>query len=71
MYKRQNKFRTVIADDVFVGSGTMMVAPVTLEAGATIGAGSVISKDAPAGALTLSRARQSTIAGWRRPQKKG
>ncbi len=70
-YDGVNKFRTVIADDVFVGSGTMMVAPVTLEAGATIGAGSVISKDAPAGALTLSRARQSTIAGWRRPQKKG
>ncbi|TIC83385.1 bifunctional UDP-N-acetylglucosamine diphosphorylase/glucosamine-1-phosphate N-acetyltransferase GlmU [Crenobacter intestini] len=69
-YDGVNKFRTVIADDVFVGSGTMMVAPVTLEAGATIGAGSVISKDAPAGALTLSRVRQTTIAGWRRPQKK-
>ena len=70
-YDGVNKFRTVIADDVFVGSGTMMVAPVTLEAGATIGAGSVISKDAPAGALTVARARQTTIAGWRRPQKKG
>jgi hypothetical protein len=47
-----------------------MVAPVTLEAGATVGAGSVISRTAPADTLTVARARQVTIAGWKRPQKK-
>ncbi|MGC0151452.1 bifunctional UDP-N-acetylglucosamine diphosphorylase/glucosamine-1-phosphate N-acetyltransferase GlmU [Chromobacterium vaccinii] len=69
-YDGVNKSRTVIGDNVFVGSGTLMVAPVTLESDATIGAGSVINKDAPAGALTVARARQVTIAGWKRPQKK-
>ncbi|WP_434632474.1 bifunctional UDP-N-acetylglucosamine diphosphorylase/glucosamine-1-phosphate N-acetyltransferase GlmU [Chromobacterium sp. CV08] len=69
-YDGVNKSRTVIGDNVFVGSGTLMVAPVTLESDATIGAGSVISKDAPAGALTVARARQVTVAGWKRPQKK-
>lgn len=69
-YDGVNKFTTVIEDNVFVGSGTMMVAPVTLQAGSTIGAGSVISKTAPAGELTVARARQTTIPGWSRPQKK-
>ncbi|AUH53456.1 UDP-N-acetylglucosamine diphosphorylase/glucosamine-1-phosphate N-acetyltransferase [Chromobacterium sp. ATCC 53434] len=69
-YDGVNKSRTVIGDNVFVGSGTLMVAPVTLESDATIGAGSVINKDAPAGTLTVARARQVTIAGWKRPQKK-
>ncbi|MGL6071226.1 bifunctional UDP-N-acetylglucosamine diphosphorylase/glucosamine-1-phosphate N-acetyltransferase GlmU [Craterilacuibacter sp.] len=68
-YDGVNKFRTTIEDGVFVGSGSMLVAPVTLEAGATIGAGSVISKTAPAGQLTVARARQVSL-NWKRPLKK-
>ncbi|WP_133679255.1 bifunctional UDP-N-acetylglucosamine diphosphorylase/glucosamine-1-phosphate N-acetyltransferase GlmU [Paludibacterium purpuratum] len=68
-YNGVDKFRTVIEDNVFVGSGTLMVAPVTLEAGSTVGAGSVVTKNAPAGELTVARARQVTIPGWKRPQK--
>jgi bifunctional UDP-N-acetylglucosamine pyrophosphorylase/glucosamine-1-phosphate N-acetyltransferase len=59
----------VIGDDVHVGSNCVLVAPVTLGAGATIGGGSTISKDAPAGQLTVSRARQLSLAGWKRPVK--
>ncbi len=69
-YDGVNKFKTVIGDNVFVGSGTLMVAPVTLEEGATIGAGSVLTRTAPAGELTVARARQTTIPGWKRPAKK-
>lgn len=69
-YDGVNKFKTVIGDNVFVGSGTLMVAPVTLESYSTIGAGSVISRTAPAGELTVARARQVTVPGWKRPQKK-
>ena len=69
-YDGVNKFRTVIGDRVFVGSGSMLVAPVTLENDATIGAGSVISRTAPADTLTVARARQISIPGWRRPEKK-
>ncbi len=69
-YDGVNKYRTVIGDHVFVGSGTLMVAPVTLEEGATIGAGSVLTKTAPAGQLTVARAKQLTVPGWQRPQKK-
>jgi bifunctional UDP-N-acetylglucosamine pyrophosphorylase / glucosamine-1-phosphate N-acetyltransferase len=69
-YNGVDKFRTVVEDNVFVGSGTLMVAPVTLETGSTVGAGSVITKTAPAGELTLARARQVTIPGWTRPKKK-
>ncbi|KMJ52143.1 bifunctional N-acetylglucosamine-1-phosphate uridyltransferase/glucosamine-1-phosphate acetyltransferase [Vogesella sp. EB] len=68
-YDGVNKYRTVIGDHVFVGSGTLMVAPVTLEEGATIGAGSVLTKTAPAGQLTVARAKQLTVPGWQRPQK--
>ena len=68
-YDGVNKFRTVIEDDVFVGSGSMLVAPVTLEHGATVGAGSVVTKTAPANALTLARAKQLSLSGWKRPQK--
>ena len=68
-YDGANKFRTVIGDHAFIGSDSQLVAPVTVAAGATIGAGSTITKDAPADALTLARARQTTIAGWKRPQK--
>jgi bifunctional UDP-N-acetylglucosamine pyrophosphorylase/glucosamine-1-phosphate N-acetyltransferase len=69
-YDGANKHQTVIEDGVFVGSNTALVAPVTLHHGATMGAGSTISKDAPPDALTLSRARQSSISGWKRPTKK-
>ncbi len=69
-YDGVNKHRTVIEDDVFIGSDTQLVAPVTVAEGADIGAGSTITKDAPAGKLTLSRVKQLTIRGWKRPQKK-
>ncbi len=70
-YDGANKHRTVIEDDVFVGSDVQLVAPVTVGRGATIGAGSTITRDAPPGELTLSRARQTTRPGWKRPRKKG
>jgi bifunctional UDP-N-acetylglucosamine pyrophosphorylase/glucosamine-1-phosphate N-acetyltransferase len=63
------KHRTVIEDDVFIGSDTMLVAPVVVRRGATIGAGSTITKEAPPGELTLARAKQVTIPGWKRPKK--
>ncbi len=69
-YDGVNKFRTVIEDDAFIGSDTQLVAPVTVGKGATIGAGTTLTKDAPAGQLTLSRVRQATIDGWKRPSKK-
>jgi bifunctional UDP-N-acetylglucosamine pyrophosphorylase/glucosamine-1-phosphate N-acetyltransferase len=68
-YDGANKHRTVIGDDVFVGSDTQLVAPVSVGNGATIGAGTTLTRNAPAGELTLSRARQTTIAGWKRPLK--
>jgi len=68
-YDGANKHRTVIEDDVFVGSDTQLVAPVTVKRGATIGAGSTITKDTPADELTLSRSKQLTINGWKRPVK--
>ncbi len=68
-YDGANKHRTVIEDDAFIGSDTQLVAPVTVGKGATIGAGSTITKDTPAGELTLSRSKQLTIAGWQRPVK--
>ncbi len=69
-YDGANKFRTVIEDDAFIGSDSQLVAPVTIGRGATIAAGSTITKNAPAEQLTLCRAReQKSIAGWKRPQK--
>ena len=59
----------MIGDNAFVGSGVMLVAPLTVRADATIGADSTIRKDAPGDALTLSRAPQETFKGWKRPQK--
>jgi bifunctional UDP-N-acetylglucosamine pyrophosphorylase/glucosamine-1-phosphate N-acetyltransferase len=70
-YDGANKHRTIIEDDAFIGSDTQLVAPVKVGKGATVGAGSTITKDVPAGELTLSRSKQLTIAGWQRPQKKG
>ena len=70
-YDGANKHRTVIEDDVFIGSDTQLVAPVTVRRGATIGAGSTVTKEAPADALTVSRAKQIAIPGWKRPVKKG
>jgi bifunctional UDP-N-acetylglucosamine pyrophosphorylase/glucosamine-1-phosphate N-acetyltransferase len=69
-YDGVNKSATVIEDGAFIGSGTMLVAPVRIGAGATIGAGSTITQPAADGQLTLARARQITVADWRRPTKK-
>ncbi|MCP5267007.1 MAG: bifunctional UDP-N-acetylglucosamine diphosphorylase/glucosamine-1-phosphate N-acetyltransferase GlmU [Burkholderiaceae bacterium] len=69
-YDGANKFRTVIEDDAFIGSDTQLVAPVRVGAGATLGAGTTLTRDAPAGKLTVSRARQVTIDNWQRPTKK-
>ena len=69
-YDGANKFRTVIEDDVFIGSDTQLVAPVTVGRGATLGAGTTLTNDAPPDQLTVSRARQVSIAGWKRPVKK-
>jgi len=69
-YDGANKHRTIIGDNVFVGSNTAMVAPIELGEGATIGAGSTLTNDADADALTLTRTKQKTLAGWKRPVKK-
>lgn len=69
-YDGVNKSKTIIGDGAFIGSNTALVAPVSVGEGATIGAGSVVSKDAPPEQLTLTRARQVTIPGWKRPVKK-
>ncbi|MBL4851341.1 MAG: bifunctional UDP-N-acetylglucosamine diphosphorylase/glucosamine-1-phosphate N-acetyltransferase GlmU [Gammaproteobacteria bacterium] len=69
-YDGANKHKTIIDDDVFVGSNTALVAPVKIGKGATIGAGSTINKNAPDGELTLTRVKQSTLSGWQRPKKK-
>jgi bifunctional UDP-N-acetylglucosamine pyrophosphorylase / glucosamine-1-phosphate N-acetyltransferase len=69
-YDGANKHRTVIGDDVHVGSNCVLIAPVTLGAGSTIGGGSTVSRDAPPGQLTVARARQASLASWKRPLKK-
>ncbi|MDH4049715.1 MAG: bifunctional UDP-N-acetylglucosamine diphosphorylase/glucosamine-1-phosphate N-acetyltransferase GlmU [Gammaproteobacteria bacterium] len=69
-YDGANKFRTIIGDNAFIGSGVELVAPVEVGAGAVIGAGSTISKDAPPDKLTLERSRQVTVPSWTRPSKK-
>ena len=68
-YDGANKFKTIIEDDAFIGSDTQLVAPVTVGRGATLGAGTTLTKDAPPDTLTISRARQVSISGWKRPQK--
>ncbi len=69
-YDGANKHRTIIGDNAFIGSGVQLVAPVEIGKDATIGAGSTIAKSAPAGQLTVARAKQLTVEGWKAPQKK-
>jgi len=69
-YDGVNKFVTRIGDGAFIGSNSALVAPVSIGAQATIGAGSVITHDAPEGELTVARGRQHTLHGWKRPLKK-
>ena len=69
-YDGANKHRTTIEADAHIGSNCVLVAPVVIGAGATIGGGSTINKDAPAGELTVARARQATVRGWKRPVKR-
>lgn len=68
-YDGANKHRTVIGDDAFIGTNCELVAPVCVGAGATVGAGTTLTRDAPAGSLTVSRSRQTSFAGWKRPVK--
>ena len=68
-YDGANKHRTIIEDDAFIGSDTQLVAPVTVGRGATLGAGTTLTKDAPPDALTVSRAKQLSLTGWQRPIK--
>ncbi|TLY59233.1 MAG: UDP-N-acetylglucosamine diphosphorylase/glucosamine-1-phosphate N-acetyltransferase, partial [Gammaproteobacteria bacterium] len=68
-YDGANKHRTIIADDAHTGSNSVLVAPITVGAGATIAAGSTVTREVPAGKLTVARARQTTVEGWQRPVK--
>lgn len=68
-YDGANKHRTVIEDEAFIGSDCQLVAPVRVGKGATLGAGTTLTKDAPAGKLTIARAKQTAIEGWQRPVK--
>ena len=68
-YDGVNKHKTTIGDDVRIGSGNMLIAPVTIENRATTGAGSAITKTCPADKLTIARARQTTLEHWVRPEK--
>ncbi|HHL32062.1 MAG TPA: UDP-N-acetylglucosamine diphosphorylase/glucosamine-1-phosphate N-acetyltransferase [Oceanospirillales bacterium] len=68
-YDGVNKYKTIIEDGVFIGSDTQLIAPVTVGQGATIGAGTTLTKDAAANKLTLSRSKQRTIDGWQKPTK--
>jgi len=68
-YDGAYKHRTIIGDNVFIGSDTQLIAPITVHDNATIGAGTTLTKDVPADELTLSRSLQKTISGWKRPAK--
>ena len=70
-YDGANKHQTILGDRVFIGSNSALVAPVKIGDGATIGAGSVITRDVPDEQLALTRSEQKTISGWQRPVKKG
>lgn len=69
-YDGVNKHRTIIEDDAFIGSDTQLVAPVRVGKGATLGAGTTLTRDAPPGQLTVSRAKQVSVPGWTRPVRK-
>ena len=69
-YDGVNKHRTVIEDEAFIGSDTQLVAPVTVRRGATLGAGTTLTREAPPDTLTVSRAKQVSLPAWKRPQKK-
>jgi bifunctional UDP-N-acetylglucosamine pyrophosphorylase/glucosamine-1-phosphate N-acetyltransferase len=69
-YDGANKHKTIIGDDVFIGSGVELIAPIEVEKGATVGAGSTISRSAEAGKLTVERGSRKTLDGWKRPIKK-
>ncbi len=69
-YDGANKHHTTIGDDAHTGSNSVLVAPIVIGEGATVGAGSTVTKDVPAGKLTVARAKQLTLDGWNRPQKK-
>jgi bifunctional UDP-N-acetylglucosamine pyrophosphorylase/glucosamine-1-phosphate N-acetyltransferase len=69
-YDGAHKHKTIIGDDVFIGSDCQLVAPVRVGVGATLGAGTTLAKDAPAGKLTISRVRQQVVDDWQRPRKK-
>lgn len=69
-YDGVNKHKTIIGDDVFIGSGTELVAPIKVGDGATVGAGSTLTKDVPSEQLSIGRSRQQNIPGWKRPTKK-
>ncbi len=68
-YDGANKHKTVIEDDVFIGTNCELVAPVKVGSGATVGAGTTLTKDVPPGSLTVSRSKQTTINDWKRPEK--
>jgi bifunctional UDP-N-acetylglucosamine pyrophosphorylase/glucosamine-1-phosphate N-acetyltransferase len=68
-YDGADKHRTVIEADAHIGSNSVLVAPVTVGAGATVGGGSTITRDVPAGQLVVARGRQTAVAGWQRPVK--
>ncbi|MFS1935928.1 bifunctional UDP-N-acetylglucosamine diphosphorylase/glucosamine-1-phosphate N-acetyltransferase GlmU [Vibrio splendidus] len=69
-YDGANKFKTIIGDDVFVGSDSQLIAPVTIGNGATVGAGSTVTRDVSENELVISRAKERKIANWQRPVKK-
>ncbi|MGA1376642.1 MAG: DapH/DapD/GlmU-related protein, partial [Steroidobacteraceae bacterium] len=69
-YDGANKHHTTIGADAHTGSNSVLVAPITIGEGATVGAGSTVTKSVPAGKLTVARAKQLTLEGWKRPQKK-
>ncbi|NMT92901.1 bifunctional UDP-N-acetylglucosamine diphosphorylase/glucosamine-1-phosphate N-acetyltransferase GlmU, partial [Vibrio alginolyticus] len=68
-YDGANKFKTIIGNDVFVGSDSQLVAPVTIADGATIGAGTTLTKDVEEGELVITRVKERKITGWQRPVK--
>ena len=68
-YDGANKFRTVLGADVHIGSNCVLVAPVTIGAGSTVGGGSTITKDVPPQSLAVARGKQFVKEGWERPKK--